>query len=84
MSIDLTPNVNLTPSDEDYVELPYTPAPFMVRIWADNSHAAVEDIREGEYNHMSDDYQDINVWDPSQLNTLEHSLQQDIIHDYMF
>lgn len=38
-------------------------APLIVRIWPDGTNAVVADIREGEYDHMSDDYVDVDLYD---------------------
>lgn len=59
------------------------PEPFMVRIWPDNTWAIVEDIREGEYDWKSDDYQDIDMCNFEQFNKLDQALQNELAQSIM-
>ena len=47
----------------------------MVRIWPCNDFAIVEDICCGDYDHKSDDYQDVNINNMRAFNKLDLELQ---------
>lgn len=58
--------------------MPVQNQPLMLRIWPDNTWTIVEDIREGEYAHMSDDFTDIDFFDVPKFTTLPQELQDEI------
>lgn len=56
----------------------------IVRIWPDGTFATLEDIREGDYSHMSDDYEDLDLYDFDKIQSYHNqSLMNQIIEEIM-
>jgi hypothetical protein len=52
------------------------PSCLFVRVWPDGTAVTLDDLQDGDYSHMSDDYRDVDVSDPvkmSYLSEQEHS-----------
>lgn len=56
--------------------------PLMVRVWPDDTFDLIEDIRDGDYDWKSDDYQDVDINNSNSFNALEPSLQRCIEEAY--
>lgn len=41
-----------------------------IRVWADGTACPVDELREGDYSYMSDDYRDVDPSDPVALSYL--------------
>ena len=64
-------------------ELKCSDISMIIRIWPDNTWAIVEDIQEGEFNHKSDDYQDVDIYDFEAWNKLDPALSKEITEEVM-